>query len=52
MIGDITTEIRGEHQDIFLKAFNSGPSLLIIRFKYNEKPYTCGVYSSSSSRRN
>ena len=52
LLGQINGTMKADHQDLFLKAFSCNTFLLIMRFKFNDKMHTCGLYCPSPGRRN
>lgn len=52
LLGEISSQIKVDHQDLFLKAFACPSFLLVLRCKVGPITLTCGLYSPAPGRRN
>lgn len=52
LLGEINTNIKVDHQELFLKAFSCNAFLMVMRFKVGQKLHTCGLYNPNPGKRN
>jgi hypothetical protein len=52
LLGEVNTQIKADHQELFLKAFGCPAFLLVLKCKVGALTLSCGIYSPATGRRN